>query len=61
MNIYFLSIDYKLKLTRSFSEKVYTSSVTIAEYVDFWDLQKIYNKFDFNRISTLTVAVYTDY
>ncbi len=35
MNIYFLLKDYELKLTRSFSEKVHTFSVTAAEYADY--------------------------
>ncbi len=35
MNIYFLSINYELKLTKDFLEKVYTSSVMTAEYVSF--------------------------
>jgi len=35
MNIYFLSTNYELKLAKSFSEKVYTSSMIVAEYTDF--------------------------
>ncbi len=41
MNIYFLLINYELRLARSFLEKVYTFSVTAAEYVNYWDLQLI--------------------
>ncbi len=35
MNIYFLSINYELKLAKSFSEKVYIFSVMTAEYINF--------------------------
>ncbi len=35
MSIYFLLIDYELKLARSFSEKVYTSSIMIVKYADY--------------------------
>jgi len=35
MNIYFLLIDYELRLAKSFLEKEYISSMMIAEYANF--------------------------